>query len=51
MTNAPTTTVYGGDKIASQQREAYPDLEPVMLKVPPAQAFERIRAFLDALTR
>jgi uncharacterized protein (DUF1499 family) len=42
--NAPNTTVYGGDKIASQQREAYPDLEPVMLKVPPAQAFERALA-------
>jgi uncharacterized protein (DUF1499 family) len=42
--NAPNTTVYGGDKIASQQREAYPDLHPVMLKVPPAQAFERALA-------
>ena len=39
--NAPNTTVYGGDKIASQQREAYPDLQPLMLKVPPARAFER----------
>jgi uncharacterized protein (DUF1499 family) len=39
--NAPNTTVYGGDDIASQQRAAYPDLQPVMLKVPPAQAFER----------
>jgi uncharacterized protein (DUF1499 family) len=42
--NAPNTTVYGGEKIASQQREAYPDLQPVMLKVPPAQAFERALA-------
>ena len=42
--NAPNTTVYGGDKIASQQREAYPDLQPVMLKVPPARAFERALA-------
>jgi uncharacterized protein (DUF1499 family) len=42
--NAPNTTVYGGDKIASQQRAAYPDLQPVMLKVPPAQAFERALA-------
>ena len=42
--NAPNTTVYGGDKIASQQREAYPDLQPVMLMVPPARAFERALA-------
>ena len=39
--SAPNPTVYGGDKIASQQREAYPDLQPLMLKVPPARAFER----------
>jgi uncharacterized protein (DUF1499 family) len=44
--NAPNITVYGGDKIASQQREAYPDLHPVMLKVPPAQAFERALAMV-----
>ena len=44
--NAPNTTVYGGDKIASQQRAAYPDLQPLMLKVPPAQAFERALATL-----
>jgi uncharacterized protein (DUF1499 family) len=39
--NAANPTVYGGEKIASQQREAYPDLQPVMLNVPPPQAFER----------
>jgi uncharacterized protein (DUF1499 family) len=42
--NAPNTTVYEGEKIASQQREAYPDLQPLTLKVPPAQAFERALA-------
>ena len=42
--NAPNTTVYGGEKIASQQREAYPDLQPLMLNVPPPQAFERALA-------
>jgi uncharacterized protein (DUF1499 family) len=47
--NAPNTTVYDGDKIASQQREAYPDLQPVMLKVPPAQAFERALAAVREL--
>jgi hypothetical protein len=27
---APNTTVYSGEKIASQQRNAYPDLQPLM---------------------
>ena len=42
--NAPNTTVYGGEKIASQQRTAYPDLRPYEMSVPPAQAFERALA-------
>lgn len=39
--NAPNTTMYGGESIASQQRGAYPDLQPLMLNVPPPQAFDR----------
>ncbi len=39
--NTPDRTVYEGDRIASLQREAYPDLQPVVLSVPPAQAYER----------
>jgi uncharacterized protein (DUF1499 family) len=39
--NAPNTTVYGGEKIAAQQRAAYPDLQPLMLNVAPRQAFDR----------
>jgi uncharacterized protein (DUF1499 family) len=39
--NAPNTTVYGGEKVASQQRQAYPDLQPLILNIPPSQAFER----------
>jgi uncharacterized protein (DUF1499 family) len=42
--NAPNTTVYGGERIASQQRKAYPDLQPLMLTVPPRQAFDRALA-------
>ena len=42
--NAPNTTVYGGETIATQQREAYPDLQPLTLRVPPAQAFDRALA-------
>jgi uncharacterized protein (DUF1499 family) len=41
---APNTTVYGGDKIASQQRTAYPDLQPLILNVPPPQAFDHALA-------
>jgi len=32
---------YGGPAVAAQQREAYPDIAPLSLPVPPAQAFER----------
>jgi len=39
--DAPNPSEYGGDSIAQQQREAYPDIEPVLLDVPPAQAFQR----------
>ena len=42
--NAPNTTVYGGEKIASQQRDAYPDLQPLLLNLSPPQAFERALA-------
>jgi uncharacterized protein (DUF1499 family) len=42
--NAPNTTVYGGEKIASRQREAYPDLQPLILNLPSPQAFDRALA-------
>ena len=32
---------YGGPEIAAQQRKAYPDIAPLSVPVPPAQAFER----------
>lgn len=41
---APNTTEYGGERVAAQQRDAYPDLQPKMLNVPPGQAFERALA-------
>ena len=44
--NAPNTTKYGGEKIAAQQREAYPDLQPLILNVPPPQAFDRTLAMV-----
>jgi uncharacterized protein (DUF1499 family) len=42
--NAPNATKYGGETIASQQRQAYPDLRPVILNVPAPQAFDRALA-------
>ena len=42
--DAPNTTEYGGERVAAQQRDAYPDLQPAILNVPPAQAFDRALA-------
>jgi len=42
--NAPNTAEYGGERVAAQQRGAYPDLQPAILNVPPSQAFERALA-------
>jgi uncharacterized protein (DUF1499 family) len=35
---------YAGDKVAREQKAAYPDIQPVMLTEPPAAAFERALA-------
>ncbi|MBI4514176.1 MAG: DUF1499 domain-containing protein [Gemmatimonadetes bacterium] len=35
---------YGGPEIAAQQKAAYPDIVPLVLDVPPSQAFERALA-------
>lgn len=43
------TADYEGAKLAEQQRKAYPDLAPVMLDVPPQQAFERAMATAKGL--
>jgi hypothetical protein len=42
--NAPNTAEYGGERIATQQRGAYPDLQPAILNVPPSQGFDRALA-------
>ena len=36
---APNSADYGGPEIAAQQRTGYPDLKPLTLQIPPAQAF------------
>ncbi|HSS65305.1 MAG TPA: DUF1499 domain-containing protein [Gammaproteobacteria bacterium] len=41
---APNAAAYGGESIARQQREAYPDIRPLFLQAPPAAAFARALA-------
>lgn len=42
--NAPNPTAYGGERVAAQQHDAYPDLQPAILHVAPPQAFARALA-------
>jgi hypothetical protein len=42
--NAQNSVEYGGPAIAAQQHMAYPDIVPLMLPMPPAQAFEQALA-------
>ena len=42
--DAPNPSVYGGPEIASKQREAYPDIKPLVLNVPLGEAFDRALA-------
>ena len=39
--NAPNPAIYGGAEIARQQLAAYPDVRPLQMAMPPAQAFDR----------
>jgi uncharacterized protein (DUF1499 family) len=40
--NAPNPPSYGGDSVASQQRAGYPDIRPIVLNVPPTEAFKKV---------
>ena len=42
--SAPNTVQYGGAEIAAQQHQGYPDVTPLVLGVPPDQAFNRALA-------
>jgi uncharacterized protein (DUF1499 family) len=44
---APNPAEYGGAEIAEQQRQAYPDIQPLRLAVPADSAFARARAAAD----
>jgi uncharacterized protein (DUF1499 family) len=46
---APNTAAYGGEPVAAQQRDAYPDVQPAILNVPPRQAFDRALAALHEM--
>ena len=39
-TQARNTIIYGGEKIAAEQRKAYPDIAPLLVSVPPRAAFD-----------
>lgn len=47
--NVPNKVDYGGPEVAAQQRNAYPDIGPATLNDPPAQAFERALAAVQAM--
>jgi len=42
--NAQNSVEYGGPGVAAQQQTAYPDIVPLIMPMPPAQAFERALA-------
>ena len=39
---------YGGPEVAAKQQQAYPDIVPLLLNVPPGRAFERALAAAKA---
>jgi uncharacterized protein (DUF1499 family) len=47
--NAPNKTEYEGEAIAARQREAYPEVQPLVLEMAPPQAFERELATVRAM--
>jgi uncharacterized protein (DUF1499 family) len=42
--DTPNSAIYGGPEIAARQRDAYPDIRPLVSDIPPAQAYERARS-------
>lgn len=47
--SATNSAVYAGDSIAALQRAAYPDVQPLIVPVPPLAAFERAVAAANAM--
>ena len=48
---APNSADYGGPEIAAKQRSAYPDIQPALLPLPLAQAFQRALAAAGEMDR
>jgi uncharacterized protein (DUF1499 family) len=44
LKSTDNSPVYGGKKVAVQQLKAYPDIAPLILRIPPERAFERALA-------
>jgi uncharacterized protein (DUF1499 family) len=47
--DALNPATYGGDSVAAAQHRAYPDIQPLVLHLPPAQAFDRALAAANAM--
>ncbi len=47
--NAKNKAEYGGDSVAAKQRVAYPDIQPVTMPVPPAEAFIRAKRAAEGM--
>jgi uncharacterized protein (DUF1499 family) len=47
--DAPNGTAYGGPDIAVQQHQAYPDIQPLILRVPREKAFDQALKAIDAM--
>jgi len=47
--NAPNPPSYGGESVANLQRAGYPDIQPIVLNVPPAEAFKRVDRVATAM--
>jgi uncharacterized protein (DUF1499 family) len=47
--NAPNPSEYGGPEVAAAQRQGYPDIQPLLLAVPPSVAFARALAAAEGM--
>lgn len=46
--DAPNTAEYGGETLAAIQKAAYPGIAPLILAVPPSEAFTRAQKIIEA---
>ena len=47
--DAVTPAAYPGKTVADQQHQAYPDLLPIVLSIPPAEAFKKVDSVATAM--